>query len=55
MLDMLDTARLQETGGHANDNRCALGEKTKLERDKALAKEEAARKALLEVSRDLSV
>jgi hypothetical protein len=37
------------------DVRKALGEKTKLERDKALAKEEAARKALLEVSRALSV
>ena len=37
------------------DVRQALGEKTRLERDKAMAKEEAARKALLEVSRTLSV
>lgn len=35
------------------DVRKALGEKTRLERDKALAKEEAARKALLEVSQAL--
>lgn len=32
------------------DIRKALGEKARIERDKAVAKEEAARKALLEVS-----
>ena len=32
------------------DVRKALGEKARIERDKATAKEEAARKALLEVS-----
>ena len=33
------------------DIRKALGEKARIERDKAVVKEEAARKALLEVSR----
>ena len=36
------------------DVRKALGDKTRIERDRALAKEEATRKALLEVSHDVS-
>ncbi len=35
------------------DVRKALGEKAKVEKDRALAKEEVARKALLEVSKGL--
>ena len=36
------------------DVRKALGDKTRIERDRALAKEEATRKALLEVSHNVS-
>ncbi len=49
----LHCCRKQEGMQMTTDVRKALGEKTRLERDKALAKEEAARKALLEVSRAL--
>ncbi|DBA96240.1 TPA: hypothetical protein ACH3X3_002432 [Trebouxia sp. C0006] len=43
-----DLSRKQEGMQMTTDVRKALGEKTRLERDKAVAKEEAARKALLE-------
>lgn len=43
-----DLSRKQEGMQMTTDVRKALGEKTRLERDKAMAKEEAARKALLE-------
>ncbi|DBA69595.1 TPA: hypothetical protein ACH3X2_012666 [Trebouxia sp. C0005] len=46
-----DLSRKQEGMQMTTDVRKALGEKTRLERDKALAKEEAARKALLEASK----
>ena len=60
LLDILQTAfrqkrwlkvgcRKQEGMQMTTDVRKALGEKTKLEREKATAKEEAERKALLEV------
>ena len=42
--------RKQEGMQVTTDVRKALGEKAKLEREKALVKEEAARKALLEAS-----
>lgn len=41
--------RKQEGMQMTSDVRKALGEKARIERDKATAKEEAARKALLEV------
>lgn len=46
-----DLSRKQEGMQMTSDVRKALGEKTKLEREKATAKEEAERKALLEASK----
>ena len=42
--------RRQEGMQMTTDVRKALGDKTRIERDRAVAKEEATRKALLEVS-----
>ena len=47
---VLDVCRKQEGMQMTIDIRKVLGEKARIERDKAIAKEEAARKALLEVS-----
>ena len=44
-----NACRKQEGMQMTTDVRKALGEKARIERDKATAKEEAARKALLEV------